>query len=340
MKKFSAGYFFSGKCRFPEAVEPYLDAVAEVSFPWPGILPAPVNGDLAALRATLIRDLKWCRERGLALDLALTATCYGHSASTAGQRHEVLELIDHLSAQGLRPNTVSTYSPYLARIIKRFRPGIGLRTAPGMRLNHLIALEYLADCYDEFFIGGDVQRDRDTLRRFHSWCLAHGKKLCLLANSGCLRSCPWQTFHETLESHNPEAARRDGAQIGFNPVLCERMFDDGRLIEFLRGSWIRPEDIAKYQAYIDIIALSTADSPDPAVVVGAYCAGSFNGDLFSLLDPGFRDRPHRVLLENSAFPADWVESGIAGKCAVNCSHCGRCETVLAKISHINPAAAN
>jgi len=35
-----------------------------------------------------------------------------------------------------------------------------------------------------------------------------------------------------------------------------------------------------------------------------------------------------------------VESGIAGKCAVNCSHCGRCETVLAKISRINPAAAN
>jgi len=252
----------------------------------------------------------------------------------------VLELIDLLAGRGLRPDTVTTTSPYLARIIKRFRPGIGIRAPFGMRLDHLIALEYLADCYDSFFAGGDVQRDLSTLRRFRAWCMEHGKQLCLLANSGCLRNCPWRTFHSTLESHGPAAARRDCAALGFNPVLCEKMFDESRLAEFLRGSWIRPEDIAGYGRYADTVALATAGSPDPAAIVGAYAAGRFDGDLFQLLVPGFHDRPHPVLLENSAFPDDWAESGVAGKCAVNCVHCGRCETVLAAISRTNPASAN
>ncbi|MEA4862409.1 MAG: hypothetical protein AB7F40_10600 [Victivallaceae bacterium] len=340
MGKFSVEYFFSGRHRFPEAVEPFPDSLAEVSFSWPGILPAPVSGDLDFLRRELVSDLKWCRAHGLSLDLALTAVCYGPDASTAVQRREVLDLIDLLSGHGLRPDTVTTTSPYLARIIKRFRPGIGVRAPFGMRLNHLISFEYLADCYDAFFVGGDVQRDLDAMRRFSAWCRENGKKLCMLANSGCLRNCPWRTFHGTLESHGPEAARRDAVSTGFSPVLCEKIFDDAQMVEFLRGSWIRPEDIGWYEPHVDMVALATSGSPDPSAIVAAYVSGRFEGDLFHLLVPGFHGRPRPVLLENSAFPDDWAESGIAGRCAVNCVHCGRCETVLARISRTNPAAAN
>ena len=40
-------------------------------------------------------------------------------------------------------------------------------------------------------------------------------------------------------------------------------------------------------------------------------------------------RPNRI--DNKSIPADWVTSGIAGECANNCTHCGKCEQVLEQV---------
>ena len=45
-------------------------------------------------------------------------------------------------------------------------------------------------------------------------------------------------------------------------------------------------------------------------------------------DHGFSFRPNRI--DNKSFPADWVTSGIAAKCAENCTHCGKCEEIMQK----------
>ena len=37
------------------------------------------------------------------------------------------------------------------------------------------------------------------------------------------------------------------------------------------------------------------------------------------------------MLDNASFPSDWAESGVAGACAANCTHCGRCAEVLARV---------
>ena len=62
--------------------------------------------------------------------------------------------------------------------------------------------------------------------------------------------------------------------------------------------------------------------------MAAYVSGDYDGDLLRLMDPyhGFSFRPNR--LDNKSFPADWVTSGIAAKCAENCTHCGKCEEIM------------
>lgn len=200
-----------------------------------------------------------------------------------------------------------------------------------MRLRNTLALEYLAPLYDSYYICRDVQRDLPTFRKMAAWCKDHDKKLCMLANSGCVRNCPWQVFHETLLSHNfIKACEEMGPQK--IELLCNNIFLQKKtLANFLRCSWIRPEDIHVFEPELETIKLSTREAKYPMEIVEAYVNASYDGNLLRLMDPydGLAFRPNRV--DNKSFPADWVTSGIAAKCADNCTHCGKCEQILEQV---------
>ena len=76
-RKYAFGYFFEkrGGRTFRDLVEQYAPFLKEVYFPWPGLLSArELDKDIAPLRRKLIDDLKFCRSKGLALDLLVNAT--------------------------------------------------------------------------------------------------------------------------------------------------------------------------------------------------------------------------------------------------------------------------
>ena len=197
-----------------------------------------------------------------------------------------------------------------------------------MRLRNTLAFEYLAPLFDSYYICRDVQRDLPTFRRMAAWCRDHGKKLCMLANSGCVRNCPWQVFHETLLSHKFTDAFPEMDNQNLN-LVCNQIFVQKKMhADFLRCTWIRPEDIHVFEPELETIKLSTREAKFPHEIVEAYVNGSYDGNLTRLMDPyhGFGFRPNRV--DNKSFPADWITSGIAGKCAENCTHCGKCDELL------------
>ena len=210
-------------------------------------------------------------------------------------------------------------------------PDIEVRASVNMRLRNTLALEYLAPFYDSYYICRDVQRDLPTFRKMAAWCRDHGKKLCMLANSGCVRNCPWQVFHETLLAHNfvKTFMEMNNENLG---LVCNQIFSRKSLrANFLRCTWIRPEDVPVFEPELETIKLSTREAKYPLEIAEAYLNGSYDGDLLRLMDPihTFGFRPYRV--DNKSFPADWVTSGIAGKCAENCVHCGKCEEVLKQV---------
>ena len=334
--KFAVGHFLTEKqddpASFSELARRFAPRLREVYFPWPGFSNARAKVyDKPDDEARIVADLKYCREHGMKLDLLANATCYGEKAFTEEQRLQIIGIIEHLDQLGLYPEIITTTSPYIAKVFKTNFPDIEVRASVNMRLRNTLALEYLAPLYDSYYICRDVQRDLPTFHMMADWCKDHGKKLCLLANSGCVRNCPWQVFHETLLAHkfSNSFTEMENENLG---LVCNRIFSKKiNRAEFLRCTWIRPEDVHVFEPYLETIKLSTREAKFPLEITEAYVNGSYDGNLLRLTDPihSFGFRPFRI--DNKSFPADWVTSGIAGKCAENCVHCGKCDKILKQV---------
>ncbi len=307
-------------------------AVREVYFPWvdePSGRPRlgyEEEDDLEELELALRRDLTRLRAAGVRLDLLLNANCYGEGAMSSRLEGHVIDIVTRLVSWGLKPEIATVASPFVARTLKRIFPEIEVRASVNMRLTTLQAFEYLAPLFDSYYLGRDVQRDLGTVRRFSDWCRAHGKRLCVLANSGCLRNCPWQTFHDNLVAHSDEAIRLENVK-GWSPHLCWTLYrDPANFAEILKATWIRPEDLARYEGLVDVVKLATRQHGNPGMVIGAYERGSFEGNLLDLLEPGFSPAFAPRFIDNAAFPADWFDR--TGTCSRECVHCGYCEATL------------
>ena len=333
--KFAIGHFLTKRPDDPksflELAKRYAPRLLEVYFSWPGLMNGrPYLRQAEDEEERVISDLQYCRAHGMKLDLLANATCYGENAFTETQRLQLTGIIERLDSAGLYPEIITTTSPYIAKLFKVHFPDIEVRASVSMRLRNTLAFEYLAPLFDSYYICRDVQRDLPTFHRMAAWCRDHGKKLCMLVNSGCVRNCPWQVFHETLHAHDFFGALPEMYKQGMD-FICRSIFKSGHFADFLRESWIRPEDVHVFEPELESIKLSTRQVNYPFEIVEAYLNASYDGNLVRLMDPNHSAffRPNRI--DNKSFPADWVTSGIAGECASNCTHCGKCEQVLEQV---------
>jgi len=331
--KFSVGYYLTEKedsptC-FSELARRFAPRLKEVYFPWPGLAHGRASHTMPNEEERSVADLKYCRDHGMKLDLLANAMCYGEKSCTAEQHRQIVDIVKRLDKFGLYPEIVTTTSPYIARLFKLEFPDIEVRASVNMELRNTLALEYLSPLFDSFYISRDVQRDLPTFRRFADWCREHDRKLCLLANSCCLRNCPWHASHDAVLAH-----MNSNSLQGVDEENCKLLcFDNHPYEEFLRPGWIRPEDVPLFEPELEIVKLATrtVSAKYTLEIVEAYLNHSYDGNLLRLLNPyhGFEFRPYRI--DNKSFPADWITSGIAGKCAEYCTHCGKCEKLLKQV---------
>lgn len=336
----AVGYKHTGEGEpFSSLVVSYSD-VREVYFPWvdePSGRPVLGYGeedDSEIIKEVLRDELRAIKASGRSLDLLLNANCYGELAMSGELENRICAIIAELDSWGCRPEIVTAASPFVARTVKKFFPDIETRASVNMRLTTVQAMRYLSPWFDSYYIGRDVQRNIPTLKRFSDWAHANGKKIGILANSGCLRNCPWQTYHDNLISHSAAAMEHEPAE-GFNPHLCWTLYGkEENLPEFLKATWIRPEDLALYEPYVDFIKLATRQHSMPRLVVDAYVSHSFRGNIADLMEPGFSPAlyQHGIMgLSNSAFPSDWAAK--VGHCDRECTECGYCEKVFNLLAH-------
>lgn len=86
-------------------------------------------------------------------------------------------------------NAVTTASPFVAACVKKNFPQIDVRASVNMGVGSVMGLTCLAPYFDSFYAARELNRFPDRIRPLKTWCADRGKRLYLLANSGCLRGC-------------------------------------------------------------------------------------------------------------------------------------------------------
>ena len=334
--KFAVGYqppVFGRK--FSEITAQYKDHLGEVFFPWVGAAsgrpPILTDQALSASEAekVLCRELAEFCDQGLALDLLLNANCYGEKAVSRQFEQEIRDIIRKLADYGCCPKIVTTTSLFVAQVIKTWFPEIEVRASVNMRIGTIQAMEYVSDLFDCFYLQRDYQRNLPYVRTIRQWCNENHKKLCLLANSGCLRFCPGQSFHDNLLAHCKDVVNIENVP-GFNPHVCWKLYDNKEnFAEILKATWIRPEDIYRYEGLVDTVKLATRQHSHPQSVIGAYVSGKWAGNLLDLLEPGFSPVFDPDYIDNTKFPPEFFER--TSHCLNGCTACGYCEQVLQQV---------
>jgi len=333
MLKFSVGYQYREEMPFSKMISKYSQSIDEVYFPW---IDLPSGRSILSgydgyfdygLQNKLLEELRIFKEKGIKLDLLFNANCYGEEAMSEVLRGKVYSIIDFLRENDLSPDVVTTTSPAIAHMIKSRYDDILLKASVNMKISTIKGMEYVAHLFDDFCVAKECNRDLDRLKTLKEWAEENGKKITILANSGCMRDCSGQIFHDNMVAHEAEIAKQ--RNVDFLPYMCWNYLKDSKnFVSVLQNTWIRPDDIHNYDGLTDTVKLATRAHQLPGMVIDAYTRGKYFGNLLDLFEPSYSPAFVPYVIDNSKIPADFWEN--TTKCDKNCNKCNYCSSVLEK----------
>ncbi len=336
--KFSIGYPLSDKGQgpFTQMVLDYKEHIEEVYFAWVGMASGRAASGIGHRGAFNWRaqkqtekNIRKIKKAGIGLNLLFNANCYGRQALSIELENEVKSIIDYVNEAVGKIDAITTTSLAIAYTVKQFYPHIDCRASVNMRIGTVEGMQHVSGLFDSYVVQRDVQRYIPHMKSLRKWCDKNGKKLHMLANSGCIRYCPGQTFDDNIVAHDRGIAQAINIQ-SFRHHVCSHAFQrKDKEHTALQATWIRPEDLHNYKRLTPVVKLATRVHPDPRKVVGAYVGGSFKGNLFELFEPAVGTFFEPYILNNSAFPKDWFKQ--TSTCGLSCDYCGYCEDVKAKV---------
>ena len=335
--KFAVGFqlYDVGEEPFSSIVQAYRDSISEVFFPWQdfatGRSPIATRHGFTdwTAQARTEEELKKIKAMGIKLDLLFNGNCYGQYAISEKLANSVCSVIAHLEEIDCGVDIITTASPAIAHTVKKHFPKIEVRASVNMKIGTVKGMQYLSDLFDSFHVQRDYNRNIPHLKMLKEWADQNGKKLIMLANSGCFRDCSGQVFHDNLVAHESEVCEVENIK-DFTPYVCWRALKDRKNWPMLlQNTWVRPEDLHNYEGIFDTVKLATRMHQFPGMVIDAYVRGKYYGNTLDLFEPGFGRVIAPYIMDNSAFPKDWFEK--TTNCDKQCHKCGYCEEVLKKL---------
>ena len=175
-----------------------------------------------------------------------------------------------------------------------------------------------------------LNRRLAELKKISLACRKHFPKvkLTLLANEGCLDSCPFKLAHDAqIALANTGLIANETHAIN-QELGCIRELT-AHPAELCKSPFIRPEDLHHYEGVVEVIKLC-GRTLGPAFlqrVVRAYAGRRHEGNLLDLMDT-MEWLAKRLYVANEELPADFLAR--LSSCDKNCRVCSYCQDLLAK----------
>ena len=325
--KFSVGLPVVEKEGFTDKIIEYKDRISEVYFSF-GDFP---NGRSAHGAATpfdsLTRQTESIRtlaSEGLSFNLLFNANCYGEESLSRAFFCKIGDTVDYIGSI-CSLTSVTTTSPIIAKFIKSNFEGLETRASVNMEIGSPEGFDYLGEYFDGYYMKREHNRSLGKIKELRRHLDAAGKKMYLLANSGCLNNCSAHIYHDNLVAHEAQMAKYDNAYDFFG-ICHDYLKRDGAIEDYLRlTNFIRPEDIRTVAEYFDGIKLATRVNPYPVRVLEAYMSARFHGAVTSLLEPDHSSVFYPKFIANDKIPEDYLNRVL--ECNKSCRDCGYCKKI-------------
>lgn len=333
--KLFVGYQMCANESFLNSILAHKEDIGEVYFSWEtmasGRSIVGLQRDLLPWEASERQraELQKIAKAGIGLNLLLNANCYGARSLERSFFQSIGDLIDCLQREW-NLVSVTTTSPVIGRFVRSNFTGLEVRASVNMEIGTPEGMDYLSDSFDSYYVKRELNRDMDALQTLRRHCDETGKRLHMLANSGCLNNCSARQFHDNLVAHEQEIARMDNA-FTFHSACRGFLGKGSNKREILRlSNWVRPEDLHHYEGLVDGVKIATRTSPNPLAILEAYTRRRYSGNILDLLEPNYAALYYPTVLNNSAFPAEYFD--IRHNCSRSCGQCGYCHRVYDQIA--------
>lgn len=229
--------------------------------------------------------IQQAHSHNLEFDYLLNSTCLDNSEFTRQGQKNLMKLLDWLTEA--KVNSITVSMPYLLELIKKRYPHFKVHVSTQAGVNTI----QRAKCWQD--LGADkitlslvdLNRDFRLLRQIRKTVKS---ELQLIANTPCLFSCSTYQLHANANAHASQAGHPSrGLVIDYCRLSCAHLQIENPT-DFIRGTWIRPEDIHYYEdAGIDYLKLVDRNMPTRwiSIIVEAYTKRSYAGNLLDLF-PG------------------------------------------------------
>ena len=327
--KFSIGYRLLQDDSLVNAILKYRENINEVYFSMYNSKSGRGNswmGDFNSFDAKekQQRELKLLHENGIKTNLLLNATCYGKDSLSRNFYNELGDMIDYCT-ESFGVKCVTTTSPIIAKFVKQNFEDVSTRASVNMEIGTTEGMDYVAGYFDSFYMKREYNRNFEHIEKLKKWCDINGKKMHLLANSGCLNNCSCHFFHDNLVAHENEISAMDNA-YRFDGICKEYLSDENNLSKLKDiTNFVRPEDIHLYEGFFEAAKLATRVSDNPVRIIESYVKGKYSGNILELLEPRHNIYPY--VLENGKelvlkkIHSDTPVFDGESECSMNCHSC-------------------
>lgn len=317
--KFQVGY--NSDRKFVDYLLKHGDMVSELYFPADGFT---TGRGVCEEQEQLHCDLAKFKDAGFRFCMLLNGNCYGSEGVSGKFFDRIAHAVADVRARyGLA--AVTTTSPVIAGFLKDNFPALDIRASVNMEIGTPEGVEYLLENFDSFYLKREYNYDLARLIRMRDFCHSCGKKLYILANSGCLNFCSARTFHDNLVAHQHEIVQQEDP-VRFEGI-CTRFLKSGenRKNILAKTNFIRPEDVVRYHDLCDGMKLATRTNFNPMAIVFAYFNGRFHGNLLDLTEPAHSAVLPDMIVANDRIPENYIDQRF--NCNGICENCNICREI-------------